>query len=112
MTIQLLEASKYFTTNDGDHDNLQYVPDLCLEIVNLCKLLPLWSAIMAPYFKNAETVSSSAPVESNFNDIKNRVFKTTDLPTSIDNFVSKHIDILEGTKAIVEASSKNFQDRN
>lgn len=70
----------------GDRGNQQYLPEIVDDILNSCKLLPLWSAIMAKYFPSSPTIGSSAPVESNFNNIKNRVFANKNLPIRIDKF--------------------------
>lgn len=104
MTIDLYEESKTLVSNNGDHDNMQCVPDLCHEIIHLSKLLPLWSAIMNSHFTNSGNISSSATVESNIHDIKNRVFKNVELPARIDNFLLRHVEILQGTIILVESA--------
>ena len=81
---------------EGDHDNHQYLPSLVKTIVKFMKFLPLWSGIMIPEFKFGSTTASSTPVESNFNNIKNRVFKHVTLPIRCDDFLKIHIKSLEG----------------
>ena len=59
---------------EGDHDNLQYLPEIIKCIANLMKRFPLWSVIMTPYFGYGNKTVSSAPVESNFKILKHQTF--------------------------------------
>lgn len=108
MALQVYEESKGLISINGDHDNLQHVPGLCEEIIDLCKLFPLWSTVMTPHFANTGNISSSTPVESNINDIKNRICKNLDLPARLDDFIFHHIKTLEGTMTLVEAANNRI----
>lgn len=104
--VNIVEESKQFVSADGEVDNLQYIPKLIPEIINLSKLLPLWTGIMIPFFPNSGSTASSAPVESNFNNIKNRAFSGSQLPVRVDNFITQHVNYLEGTMKLITANEK------
>jgi len=65
------------------------MPELVPSIINVMKLYPCWSGIMTTIFGFGEATVSSSRIESNFNQIKNDVFKTENLPIRVDNFVEK-----------------------
>lgn len=76
----------------GDHDNLFFLPSVAPLVVNLCTYLPLWSGIMCSSFNYGDIPPSSAPIESQFNDLKNRVLKhVNSMPMRIDDFLKLHI---------------------
>lgn len=93
---------------EGDHDNSQYLPQIVDLCTNLSKKLPLWTTIMVPLFKYGSITSSSAPVESSFNNLKQRVFSQKKLPIRADDFLSVHIQSLEGSMII--AAAKKVDD--
>lgn len=100
---------------EGDHDNLQYLPKIVSEIVREGKYLPLWTAIMIPVF-DMEDVSgetaSSAPVESEMNDIKHRVFRHKNLPMRVDDFIQVHIVAMGGSASIIAASYRDLNEHH
>lgn len=60
-------------------------------------LLPyvaIWTGVMMPIFGRGTCISTSAAVESEFCDIKNRAFKG-ELPMRVDKFVLKHLNIID-----------------
>jgi len=83
---------------EGEFDNAQYIPELVPLVVNSMKFFPCWSSIMVGIFGYGEKKISSSRVESNFNNLKNRVFKKKVMPIRVDNFVEKLVDYY---KAIV-----------
>ncbi|CAG9763440.1 unnamed protein product [Ceutorhynchus assimilis] len=90
----------------GNRDNCQFLPALIPKIISLLKTFPLWSSVMSTeHFPNAHSTASSAPVESNFNNLKNRTFADEHLPIRIDEFLTKHISSLEGAMKIAMAQS-------
>lgn len=89
-------------TDDGDRDNLMYSPKFAKHFLRLCKLLPLWCGISCKMFSSASVTSSSANVESYFNDVK-RTMKEL-IPCSPDVFVQNHMDGIDD--AIITASRK------
>ena len=100
----LIEKYKNLPTEEGDHDNLHYLPEICDNFVSLSKTLPLWSAVMVPFFKYGDLTASSAAVESNFNDLKNRVFSGIKLPIQVDEFIKIHLNSLDGKMKLVAAA--------
>lgn len=60
---------------------------------------------MCSSFKYGDIPPSSAPIESQFNDLKNRVLKhVNNMPMRIDDFVKVHIQSLDGTMKLTNAS--------
>ncbi|KAJ8881149.1 hypothetical protein PR048_017622 [Dryococelus australis] len=90
---------------EGDHDNLHFLPEIVVCIAKLMKFLPLWSAITVPKFGYGSLTSSSAPVEIIFNDIKHRTFQNVHLPTTVDRFLETHLRSLDGEIKLVAATS-------
>jgi len=72
---------------DGKDDYAQYMPELVPSIINVTKLYPYWSGIMTKIFGFGEVTVSSSHIESNFNQIKNGVFKTYNLLKRASNLV-------------------------
>lgn len=80
-----------------NHDNMQYSPTVAKKLLEFCKLISCWSAVMVPIFKYGEITETSASSESLFNELKNHTFKHKTLPISIDEFVQEHIDNISGS---------------
>jgi len=59
----------------GSKINGYYLPEYGNELIRVCHLFPLWTNIMVPLFKCPNITSSSAPVESDFNQLKNRILR-------------------------------------
>lgn len=59
---------------EGEFDNAQFVPEIVPIIINTMKLFPCWSNIVINVFRYGDNIASSSRIESNFNNIKNRVF--------------------------------------
>lgn len=76
----------------GDRDNIMYNPAFSKYFLDLCKLLPLWSAICCKHFKGAPLITSSGNVESFFNDLK-RCHQDI-IPCSADKFVESDLDFI------------------
>lgn len=91
------ELSSSEPENQGDHDNMQCQKSLAKRILEFCKYLPLWCAVMVPIFNVGEALTgSSAASESRFYDIKNRVLQHKKLPIRIDDFQETHINSILG----------------
>lgn len=78
-----------------DRNNQQYLPGIVEDILRLCKLLPIWSAIMVPYFGYGSCATSSCAVETHFGILKNTIFRN-ELPARLDHFVTKHARYNQG----------------
>lgn len=96
----------------GDRGNQQCVPDLSKDLLNICKNIPLWSAVMKPYFPFSPLIASSASVESNFNNIKHRTFGNMDLPLRMDDFLKVFIESNEGAARLATNYNRNLGKRN
>jgi len=97
----------------GNHDNLYYLPNIIPDILNLCTYLPLWSGIMCKTFKYGDNPPSSAAIESQFNDLKNRVLKHVNcMPMRVDDFLKTHIESLNGTMKLVNSKMISQESKN
>ncbi|KAL1448711.1 hypothetical protein WDU94_012299 [Cyamophila willieti] len=83
------------TVGVGNRGNQQYLPGVVEDILYLCRLLPVWSAIMVPYFGYGSCTTSSCAVETHFGILKNTIFRN-ELPSRIDHFVTKHVRYNQG----------------
>lgn len=90
-------------SDDGDRDNLMYSPKFAKHFLRLCKLLPLWWGVSCQIFASPSVTSSSANVESYFNELKHRTMKDL-IPCSPDVFVQNHMDATDD--AVITASRK------
>lgn len=77
---------------EGEFDNAQYTPDIVPLIINIMKHFPCWSNIMLNVFGYGENLATSSRSESNFNNIKTRVFNHENMPVRIYNFVGITIE--------------------
>lgn len=90
-------------SNCGDHDNLQFSPGIAKKLLDFCKLLPCWSAVMVPIFNFGNPTESSATSESLFNDLKSNVLRHKTLPLRIDEFITIHINSIIGSINLIGA---------
>lgn len=60
-------------------------------------------------FKYGDIPPLSAPIESQFNDLKNRVLKHVNMPLRIDEFLKLHIQSLNGTMKLANANMKTLK---
>jgi len=97
---------------EGEDDNGQYMPELVPLIINVLKLYPCWSGIMKKIFGFGDATVSSSRIESNFNQIKNSVFKNENLPVRVDNFVEKLIHYYRGDHLLTANSVNTVQQEN
>lgn len=91
---------------EGEFDNAQYLPELEPTIIKSFKLFPCWSGIMGEKFGYGKESSSSSRIESNFNHLKNRVFKIEQMPLKVDAFVEKLISYYQGDHLLVQGVSE------
>jgi len=81
---------------EGSTDNAQFLMELELVIVKTMKLFPIWSGIMINIFGYGTETASSSRIESNFNHIKNRVFKNENMALRVDMFLEKLLYYYKG----------------
>lgn len=55
----------------------------------------IWSGLMRPYFKIDQEIATSASIEAEFSELKNRAFKGR-LPMKSNKFVHEHLDYIDG----------------
>lgn len=91
--------------DNGDRDNIMYNPAFSKYFMNLCKLLPLWSAICYKHFKGAPLIATSANSESYFNDLK--LSHHDIIPCSADKFVEADLELINGM--IIDASQNYIE---
>lgn len=89
----------------GQDANAHYNEELAKKIVKHCYSLPLWTGVARDRFEYGNIPGCSAPVESDFNNLKNRVFKRK-LPLRADEFIIQHVDYLRGKGKLVASSQK------
>lgn len=99
---QCLENSSN-SASKGTYDNMQFNPKIAKKLLDFCKLLPTWSAILVSFFGYGSTTESSATSESLFNELKNRDFQHKTLPIRLDEFVQEHINFITGSMVLLKA---------
>jgi len=87
----------------GDTLNACFNIDVAEKIRKMLHYAPILTSIMLPFFKTGTVIATSSSVETEFSNIKNRVFKT-ELPLRVDKFIFRHLDFLDGR--IKEAMAK------
>jgi len=58
---------------------------------------------MVNLFRYGDNIASSSIIESNFNNIKNRVFKNDNLPIRVDDFVERLVEFYRDDHLILQA---------
>lgn len=86
-------------------ENFHYSLEFSNSFRKLLKTYTLWSAILTHHFGVCEATASSAPVESYFNDLKNRTFHGC-LPLNADKFVLRHIKEIESMIVLANERSE------
>lgn len=74
---------------EGQYNNARYSSELENYIINDMKLFPCWSAVMISICKENKVAVSSVKVEINFNQLKNRLFKSESMLILVDEFINK-----------------------
>ncbi|KAL5239173.1 hypothetical protein ACI65C_006583 [Semiaphis heraclei] len=94
----------------GIGDNAQFEIELETYIVNAMKLFPCWSSIMVSSFGYGDLIVSSSRVESNFNQLKNRLFKQQVMPIRVDSFMQEILPYYRGDNLLHQVMSQNMND--
>lgn len=74
---------------------------------SLLPYFPLFSEVMPPIFKYGSDRPTSAFVESEFNDLKNRILKDYSMPMRADYFICHHLSSFSGKLKCALANSTN-----
>jgi len=64
--------------------NAYFLDDFGKNMVKLCSTFPIWSNVMVDLFGCPNITASSAPIESDFNNLKNRILKNESKPMKVD----------------------------
>lgn len=88
----------------GDRGNQQCLPALVDDLLKYCRYIPLFTAVMISFFPRAPVIGSSSTVESNFNNIKHRVFGNVALPIRVDDFLTSYITSTDGAVKLVQSA--------
>lgn len=91
------------TLIQGDRLSAYYAPEFQKNIIRICKQFPLWSNVMIGYFQSPYRTATSASVEGNFSELKNKILKHDCRPMSADRFVVTHIKSLQNSMKFVRS---------
>jgi len=80
---------------------MQFNPSIAKKLLDFCKLIPTWSAIMVLIFKYGNITETSSTSGSLFNDLKINVFKHKTLPLPIDQFLKIHVNSIIGSMNMI-----------
>lgn len=79
----------------GDTLNACFNVNVAKKIRKMLHYTPILTSVMLPFYNTGTVVATSSSVETEFSNIKNRVFKG-DLPLRVDKFIFRHFDYLDG----------------
>ncbi|GAA6077502.1 uncharacterized [Tachysurus ichikawai] len=102
----ICEESRSLAIDNGDHDNMHFLPEIIPNIIWLANYLPLWTGVMIPDIRSTRLTASSANVEAMFKNIKRGLFKHENLPILVDRFIARHQSFTEGNMRICSAKPK------
>jgi len=64
--------------------NAYFLIDFGKNLLKLCSTFPVWSNVMVDFFSCPNITASSAPIESDFNNLKNRILQNESKPMKVD----------------------------
>jgi len=103
----------------GNRISAFFLPGLSSVILRLSRYFPLWSGVMVSKFNSPNFIATSAPVESDFAELKKRILKFDLQPMTADRFIAKHLNALEGSSKLFRSSqlrnlytTTQYQDLN
>lgn len=88
---------------EGDRLNGYYLPKFKTNLLRICKQFPLWSKVMMTYFNSPYTTATSASVEGDFSELKNKILKHEGKPMTVDRFVSIHIQSIQSSMKLARS---------
>lgn len=101
----------------SDDLNAYYHPEFCKNLLRISKQFPLWSNVMLEYFKSPYSTATSAPVEGDFSELKNKILRHDFKPMTADRFVITHLNSLKSSMTIArneqlfsKTSEKELED--
>ncbi|CAG9820343.1 unnamed protein product [Phaedon cochleariae] len=99
----------------GDRENAHFVAEqkLAKYLIKDLTLYPMWSCVCNKTFGLPDgKTASSAPIEGEFNKLKNVIFAKRELPLRVDRFVRRHLDYLSGKMKLVDVKIEEHTLRN
>lgn len=84
-------------TTSNVRDNLYFSKKFVAYFKELCKRIPLWTAVMTDYFHSETKIASSSDVESENNILKHIIFKNVKLPVGLDTFLITFFRSIKGS---------------
>jgi len=90
----------------GDRLSPYYIPGIKNNILRIDTEFPMWSNVMKTYFKSPYENSTSAPVEGDFAELKNRILMHESKPMKVDRFIVTHINSIENSLKIARSNQK------
>jgi len=88
----------------GNRMSAYFLPELAKDVKRICKHFPLWTAVMQPIFNSPFKIATSAPVESDFNELKNLILRHASRPMSADRFILRHIQSIDSNSKLFRSS--------
>lgn len=78
--------------------NAYYLLNFGKQLFKLCSTFPVWSNVMVNMYCCPNITASSAPVESDFNNLKNRILKNESKPMKVDrldmfNYIDRKVKL-------------------
>lgn len=101
--INELDEKAQANLAEGEEINPFYVPEFSKHFKRLLQSFVLWSGVLRETFSSNVKRGSSAPVESDFSDIKGRMLQGENAPIRVDFFLKMHLNHLEGSLKIARA---------
>lgn len=92
----------------GDRISAYFIPSLSQVILRLCKHFPLWSNVMTNIFQSPHPIASSASVEGDFGDLKNRILRFEVKPMTADRFVTTHLNALDSSSKLFRSKQLRY----
>jgi len=81
-----------------------FLPELAKDVKRISKHFLLWTAVMQPIFNSPFKIATSAPVESDFNELKNLILRHASRPMTADRFILRHIQSIDSNSKLFRSS--------
>jgi len=88
----------------GDRLSAYYLPGLSNDIIRMSKYFPLWTNVMQIFFNSPYKIATSASVESDFSELKNKILRFDTKPMTVDRFIAKHLQSIDSNTKLFRSS--------